>query len=495
MRIEREGLSRRTDGLELELIGSDEDRRIANERNTLGPGLGGRFRAGEDRTGNLLRNDHIDALFITTKANQTIPALRSLVPRLSSNSTVVICQNGMGTLEGILDRYWPDDTSGVPSVGDAYGVQRTGGRPSFICATTTHGMWRKGDGHYVHAGRGDIKFGVIPNGAVLSSLAATPSPSWGPDPALNPIINPRSLILPELSFLPSNTATHTFRETILALLRASDLRASWLPLPSLQIAQLQKLAVNISINALTAVLGVHNGALVGSPKASAIVHSVTTECALVFSAHLAREEGRWEPPPLHSLSPASSSSFLPPPLPPSHPLSAPSLHSHTLSILFHTSQNVSSTLADLLATDPSISPSSPTRTETDFMHGYLGALGTRYGIPTPVAETLGTLIKLKEEVIRSGAVDKLVGRAQVRSGTESSLFGAAKEGMRMGRKRGNGVAAPVTLEEGEDGEGEPPRPRTHPYDRAKKFGLLKAGQSARDARLAAEKQRRYRGEG
>ena len=59
----------------------------------------------------LVRNDPIDTLFITTKAPQTLPALHALLPRLSSASTIVLCQNGMGVLEGLLDKYWPDDRS------------------------------------------------------------------------------------------------------------------------------------------------------------------------------------------------------------------------------------------------------------------------------------------------------------------------------------------------------------------------------------------------
>ena len=356
----------------------------------------------------LVRNDPIDTLFITTKAPQTLPALHALLPRLSSASTIVLCQNGMGVLEGLLDKYWPDDTSGAS--GSHLELGSRGGRPSFVCATTSHGVWRKGVWHFVHAGLGDLKFGVVPNRAVQSSLAAMVDAPWG-EPYNNPLLNPRSLVSPTLSHLPLNPLTASLHNTLDALLRLSDLHPSWLPLPTFQIAQLQKLAVNTSVNALTAILGVHNGALVGSQPAKKVIESVSLECSAVFAAHVAREEGRWSPPPLDPERPARAHPP-PPPLPLSHPLSAPSLTDYTLRVLFHTSTNLSSTLQDILNTSPAPigpSPSSPTRTEIDYMNGYVAALGRRYGIPTPVTDSLRSLLLLKEELLRGGEI----GRAHV----------------------------------------------------------------------------------
>lgn len=321
----------------------------------------------------------------------------------------------MGVLEGLLDRYWPDDVEGA---GGLYGA---GGRPTFICATTTHGVWRKNHCHFVHAGMGDVKFGVVPNRAVLTSLASLPTPSWG-DSYNNPLLNARSLTLPTLEHLPLTPDTVSLHETVSALLQ-TELRASWLPLPTLQIAQLQKLAVNTSVNCLTGILGVNNGALVKSGKAKRIIRSVSAECALVFSAHIAREEGRWEPPALYSDSeddnmtsssffpssfPLHSSSHPPPPtLPDSHPLSASSLADYTIRVCAATSNNLSSTLQDLLAVDHA-KPHAPSQTEIDYINGYVVALGRRYGLSTPVTDTLGNVVQLKEQMVRAGAVDQVV---------------------------------------------------------------------------------------
>lgn len=432
--MERDALARRTNGFEVEATPTASDR--AEQRRVLPDGTGGPSAkvVRSSTFGDLVRNDPISTLIITTKAPSTIPSIRALLPRLSSKSTIVLCQNGMGVLEGLLDRYWPDDVEG------GSGLYGAGGRPSFICATTTHGVWRKDENHFVHAGLGDVKFGVVPNRAVLSSLASLPSPSWGPDPSRNPLLNARSLTLPTLDHLPLNADTVSLHQTVSALLR-SQLRASWLPLPTLQIAQLQKLAVNTSVNCLTGILGVNNGALVGSRKARRIVRSIAAECAAVFSAHIAREEGRWQPPALYEdseddSSSSSSSSFPsshslpsshppPPPLPESHPLSAPALTDYTLRILFSTSTNLSSTLQDLLSvSSPSTAPPGGTSTEIDYINGYVVALGRRYGIPTPVTETLGTLVGLKEQMVRVGAVDQVV-ETRIKSERRKMLSNAA----------------------------------------------------------------------
>lgn len=476
--LERDALSRRTDGFEVEATATSSDR-VEQSRVLPDGSAGGSAKAVRSTVfDDLVRNDPISTLIITTKSPQTILSLRPLIPRLSSKSTIVLCQNGMGVLEGLLDRYWPDDSEGA---GGLYGA---GGRPSFICATTTHGVWRKDQSHFIHAGLGDVKFGVVPNRAVLSSLANLPSPSWG-ESYNNPLLNARSLTLPTLDHLPLTPATVSLHETVSALLR-TDLRASWLPLPTLQIAQLQKLAVNTSVNCLTGILGVSNGALVASNKAKRIIRSVSTECALVFSAHIAREEGRWEPPALYSDSEdddaTSNSSFPysfalqssshppPPPLPDSHPLSASSLADYTFRVCTATGKNLSSTLQDLLAVTPA-APHAPSLMEIDYINGYVVALGRRYGLPTPVTETLGSVVQLKEQMVRAGAVDQVV---ETRLRTERRKYLAERERGPVFVQTRNGL--------GETRRKELARAEKHQGQRSARF--------ERDRRSSAERGRR-----
>ncbi|BGP15441.1 hypothetical protein JCM10213_005058 [Rhodosporidiobolus nylandii] len=417
--VERNGIARRVSNFEMELTRSSND---VYESSTLSVNSSGRSSPRIDpRLWN--RNDPIETLVVTTKAPSTLPAIRHLLPRLSSRSTIVLCQNGMGVLEGLLARYWPEDRSDLLEAerDEAGGRGRWGsggGRPSFVVATTTHGAWRKGAGHFVHAGMGDVKFGVVPNRAVLSTLSSYPDPTW-PSPADNPLLNPRSLVPPALSHLPYTPSTSTLHTTLSSLLSCTELNPAWLPLPTLQVAQLQKLAVNASVNSLTALVGVNNGALVGSQKAKRVIETVCGECSAVFAAHLAREEGSWAPPPPlgedGAVSPFSAEHPPPPSLPDSHPLSALSLLDYTLRILFKTSPNISSTLADLLPHQSSSAPfnlaenapSLPSRTEIEYINGYVVALGRRYGVQAPTVKALGEMVLLKEEMGRVGAIDRM----------------------------------------------------------------------------------------
>ncbi|GAA5847757.1 hypothetical protein JCM9279_005020 [Rhodotorula babjevae] len=431
--VERNGLARRTSNLEMELTRSPQD--AWDHDSVRVPSPSGRHHARIDpRLWN--RQDMIQTLVISTKATSTLPALRHLLGRITSRSVIVLCQNGMGVLESLLEKYWPEDRSdALEGQGDAASRSRwgsLGGRPSFVCATTTHGAWRKGPGHFVHAGLGDLKFGVLPNRAVLSSLAEYPTPPWG-EHADNPLLNPRSLVQPTLEHLPYTSATANLHTTLSSLLACHELQPSWLPLPALQVAQLQKLAVNASVNSLTAVAGVNNGALVGSQKAKRLIEAVCRECSDVFAAQLAVEEGTWSPPaydpsasrrdddddsaPHSPPSPPTTASHPPPPaLSPSHPLSAISLLDYTQRVLFKTAPNLSSTLSDLLSLDSGAphafslahnAPSLPSRTEIEYINGYVVALGRKYGVRTDTVRALGELVLLKEEMARVGALDRV----------------------------------------------------------------------------------------
>lgn len=335
--------------------------------------------ADERRRARLTRSDAIDTLVVATKAHQTLEGLARLRHRLSGASTVVLCQNGMGALEHIIDRFWPDDRG-------IRGDERHG-RPNFIAASTTHGAWRKGPAHFVHAGRGAIQFAVLPNAATAHALEReTDSDS--------PLVDLRSMTEPSSEHLPPVTrGAETLHTTVRALLDSNELNARWLPAPQLECVQLQKLAANCAINCLTAIMGVHNGAIVGSQNAARIIDAVASECAAVFAAHVARRHG------LETVA-----------LPSSHMLSAPSLATYINQVALRTGPNLSSTLQDVLATpSPPFAPSphAPTRTELDYINGYVEALGERHGVRTPVTSAIGSLAKMREEMTRSGAIDRV----------------------------------------------------------------------------------------
>ncbi|GAA6035800.1 hypothetical protein JCM8097_005712 [Rhodosporidiobolus ruineniae] len=511
--VERNGIVRRITNLELELTRASN---AIHESTTLSSRTRPPVRI-DPRLWN--RNDPIETLVVTTKAPQTLPAVQQLLPRLSSRSTIVLCHNGMGVLEGLLAKFWPEDRSDLieaeyerrGGAGGRGSWNSTGGRPSFVCATTTHGAWRQSAGHFIHAGMGDVKFGVVPNRAVQSALSSYPSPSW-PSPSDNPILNPRSTVQPTLDHLPYTPATASLHTTVSSLLSCHDLHPIWLPLPRLQIAQLQKLAVNASVNSLTAVVGVNNGALVGSQKAKRVIAAVTAECSGVFAAHLAREEGRWSPPSEddvddvdHPLSP----SHFPPPLPNSHPLSASSLTDYTERVLIATSSNISSTLSDVLSASPSPSSSSsssssasalraPSRNEIEYINGYVSSLGRQYGVPTPTVDALGDLVLLKEEMARVGAVDR-VWEGRRRAVEAKAAPPAAREGAGKGQKgrpsRSSSSSGSSAASSPRSRSSSPTRPRSpadtkaRAHERARAHEQLRREQEERMARRGVERAR------
>lgn len=79
----------------------------------------------------------VKALLVTTKANQAVSAIASLLPALAASAPVVLLHNGMGVLEQL--------GSAHPSI-DLY------------AGTTTEGAYREGD-ILVHAGLGDTVIG------------------------------------------------------------------------------------------------------------------------------------------------------------------------------------------------------------------------------------------------------------------------------------------------------------------------------------------------
>ncbi|KAI7907292.1 2-dehydropantoate 2-reductase [Cokeromyces recurvatus] len=50
----------------------------------------------------------IESLIVSTKANHTLNAIKQVIPRLSSQSTILLLQNGMGVAEELVDNLWPN---------------------------------------------------------------------------------------------------------------------------------------------------------------------------------------------------------------------------------------------------------------------------------------------------------------------------------------------------------------------------------------------------
>ena len=92
----------------------------------------------------------INNLLITTKAQQTLPALQTLSHRINTNTTLILLQNGMGVAQEI-QKYLPHN-------------------PLFL-GITTEGAYRTTPHIVVYAGKGDTWIGP----ANMQKLAALPT--------------------------------------------------------------------------------------------------------------------------------------------------------------------------------------------------------------------------------------------------------------------------------------------------------------------------------
>ena len=80
----------------------------------------------------------IKQLILSTKAHQSMAALETIQHRLTSDTAILIIQNGMGVAEQIRSRF--------PAL-------------AIAVASTTEGAHRISTGHVIHAGRGETRVG------------------------------------------------------------------------------------------------------------------------------------------------------------------------------------------------------------------------------------------------------------------------------------------------------------------------------------------------
>lgn len=178
-------------------------------------------------------------LIVATKASAALNQVDCLRPYLDESSTVAFAQNGMCKL-------WPP-------LGDAYVNDRfpSGKVPSWLACVITHGVTSLGPFKSLHASPAGVMVGSVSN--KFSSSAPSSS-----------------------EYLATQ------------LCRAPGLGAKHIPSRQLWIAQLEKLAVNVVINPLTAVLRCKNGEIFidrgdDLPK---VIELLLSEASQVFQALL-----------------------------------------------------------------------------------------------------------------------------------------------------------------------------------------------------------------
>ncbi|KAF8141738.1 ketopantoate reductase PanE/ApbA C terminal-domain-containing protein [Boletus edulis] len=287
-----------------------------------------------------LRTDLIEALFVTTKAQNTTGAISRMLPRLTPRSTIVLLQNGMGIYEDLVEKLFRNPES----------------RPHFIIASNIHGAWLKSPLHVVHAGVGDIEFGIIPDSRGRDfevSLSDESKPLHERELSLDDIARQGEPYYAEYSTL------------------LDGLSCKWRRMSDVQRAMRKKLVVNSVVNPLTAILGCRNGAL--------------------FKDGASKRMRSWKlihMPVLGSLAPDAERSQAPLGRMP-HELQADMLGQEVKRVAQLTRGNISSMLSDIRKGRP---------TEISFLNGYLVRLGKQYGVPMPVNSALLNMVNMRSAI-------------------------------------------------------------------------------------------------
>ena len=165
----------------------------------------------------------IDYLLVPVKAFDALSAVQQWLPRLSPSAQIVLCHNGLGTIEQIL-----------PLLGKDQGLW---------FASTTHGAYKSSATRVVHSGQGSTYLGALNT----SATHAAKTPTSDILPAIDAMLGPCQLVDDIMPFL-------------------------W-----------QKLAINLVINPLTALHRVKNGEL-AAPQFQQTINALIAEFCQIAAA-------------------------------------------------------------------------------------------------------------------------------------------------------------------------------------------------------------------
>ncbi|KAL8944284.1 MAG: hypothetical protein Q9216_000579 [Gyalolechia sp. 2 TL-2023] len=180
------------------------------------------------------QDEIIHNLIVTVKALNTVDALQRVAHRLTRESSVLFIQNGMGIIEEVNDKVFPDPAT----------------RPQYMLGVTSHGIYRTKPFTLVHSGYGTTALAILPRNME----------------EVKPHFEPSALYL-------LRTMTRT---PVLAAV-------GFAPTDLLQL-QMEKLAVNAIINPLTTLMDCLNGDLLHQPSISRVIRLLLAEICLVIKS-------------------------------------------------------------------------------------------------------------------------------------------------------------------------------------------------------------------
>lgn len=162
--------------------------------------------------------------------------------------------------------------------------------------------------------------------------------------------------------------TEPLPNVIQALLDSPNLDASLASYPEFLVAQMEKLVVNACINPITALMDCENGDLLRSTNCISMMKKVIEECVDCFRSD---SEVYASVPEVHAI------------------LSKERLLQCVLDVSYKTEKNSSSMREDVRNVK---------LTEIDAINGYIVDLGRKNGVPTPLNQTLTTMIRAKHQI-------------------------------------------------------------------------------------------------
>ena len=192
----------------------------------------------EAQIGDEESDEAIVNIIVSVKAPQTLRALQAVAHRLTRDSTILFMQNGMGIIDEVTSKLFPDERY----------------RPTYIVGVVSHGLYSDRIFSIVHAGEGTIALGAMPRMPMTVHTK--------PD---------------KLSQLAPST-----RYLLRTMTRTPALVAVGFTPTDLLQQQLDKLAVNCIINPLTAILECRNGVLLSNFHFTRVMRLLLAEISLVI---------------------------------------------------------------------------------------------------------------------------------------------------------------------------------------------------------------------
>jgi 2-dehydropantoate 2-reductase len=197
---------------------------------------------GDDEVWESLAQRPIHNLIVSTKCTATVGVLMNIAHRLTPDSTICFLQNGMGVLDEINEKIFPDPEK----------------RPHYMQGVVSHGVYdseARFEAHHVRPGT--IGLGPVPRG--------------GHDQIASPH--------EQITKVPRD---HPSTYLLRTLTRTPILSATGMPSRDLLVLQLEKLAVDAVINPLTALFDCYNGELLHNHAATRVMRLLLAEISLVI---------------------------------------------------------------------------------------------------------------------------------------------------------------------------------------------------------------------